>query len=98
MSTEKIILKVIIADTDLETFNGLKELDERFNTVFLSSEFAVNFILEYEKIDIVIISKKISNLNGIIERARKRDTKILMMGNDLTPIFGPVFKLVSSHL
>jgi MinD-like ATPase involved in chromosome partitioning or flagellar assembly len=83
MSTEKIILKVIIADTDLETFNGLKELNERFNTIFLSSEFAVNFILEYEKIDIALISKKISNLNGIIERARKRDTKILMMGKDL---------------
>ena len=83
MNNEYVTLKVIIADTDLETFSGLKELDDRFNTIFLSSEFAVNFILEYEKIDIAVISKKISNLNGIIERARKRDTKILMMGRDL---------------
>ena len=84
MNNEYVTLKVIIADTDLETFNGLKELNEKFNTIFLSSEFAVNFILEYEKIDIAVISKKISNLNGIIERARKRDTKILMMGRDLS--------------
>ncbi len=83
MNSEIISLKVIIADTELETFSGLKELNERFNTIFLSSEFAVNFILEYEKIDIAIISKKISNLNGIIERASKRNTKILMMGRDL---------------
>ena len=84
MNNEYVTLKVIIADTDVETFNGLKELNEKFNTIFLSSEFAVNFILEYEKIDIAVISKKISNLNGIIERARKRDTKILMMGRDLS--------------
>ena len=84
MNNEYVTLKVIIADTNLETFNGLKELDEKFNTIFLSSEFAVNFILEYEKIDIAVISKKISNLNGIIDRARKKDTKILMMGRDLS--------------
>ena len=45
MNNEYVTLKVIIADTDLETFNGLKELNEKFNTIFLSSEFAVNFIL-----------------------------------------------------
>jgi len=84
MNNEYVTLKVIIADTDLETFNGLKELNEKFNTIFLSSEFAVNFILEYEKIDIAVISKKISNLNGIIERARKKNTRILMMGRDLS--------------
>jgi len=84
MSNEFLTLKVIIADTDIEIFNGLKELDEKFNTIFLSSEFAVNFILEYEKIDIAVISKKISNLNGIIDRARKRNTKVLMMGRDLS--------------
>ena len=83
MSNQFITLKVIIADTDLETFSGLKELNNKFNTIFLSSEFAVNFILEYEKIDIAVISKKISNLNGIIERANKRNTKILMLGRDL---------------
>jgi len=84
MNNEYVTLKVIIADTDSETFSGLKELDDGFNTIFLSSEFAVNFILEYEKIDIAVISKKISNLNGIIERARKRNTKVLMMGRDLS--------------
>jgi len=83
MNDKVATLKVIIADTDLETFNELKELNDRFNTIFLSSEFAVNFILEYEKIDIAVISKKISNLNGIIERANKRNTKILMLGRDL---------------
>lgn len=83
MKDKVTTLKVIIADTDLETFNELKELNDKFNTIFLSSEFAVNFILEYEKIDIAVISKKISNLNGIIERANKRNTKILMLGRDL---------------
>ena len=84
MNNEYVTLKVIIADTDLETFSRLKELDDRFNTIFLSSEFAVNFILEYEKIDIAVVSKKISNLNGIIDRARKKNTKVLMMGRDLS--------------
>ena len=84
MNNEYVTLKVIIADTDLETFSGLKDLDDRFNTVFLSSEFAVNFILEYEKIDIAVINKKISNLNGIIDRAKKKNTKVLMMGRDLS--------------
>ena len=84
MNNEYVTLKVIIADTDLETFSGLKELDDGFNTIFLSSEFAVNFILEYEKIDIAVISKKISNLNGIIDRAKKKNTKVLMMGRDLS--------------
>ena len=83
MSDKSITLKVIIADTDLKTFDELKELNNKFSTIFLSSEFAVNFILEYEKIDIAVISKKISNLNGIIERANKRNTKILMPGRDL---------------
>ena len=59
MDKETEILKVIIADTDLKTFEELKVLSDRFNTIFLSSDFAVNFILEYEKIDIVLISNKI---------------------------------------
>ena len=56
MGKEIESLKVIIADTDLKTFEELKALSDQYNTVFLSSDFAVNFILEYEKIDAVLIS------------------------------------------
>jgi len=83
MDKETEILKVIIADTDLKTFEELKVLSDRFNTIFLSSDFAVNFILEYEKIDIVLISNKISNLNSIIERTNKKRIKVFIIGRDV---------------
>jgi len=82
MDKETKTLKVIIADTDLKTFEELKTLCDQYNTVFLSSDFAVNFILEYEKIDTVIISNKISNLNSIIERTDKKRIKVFIMGRD----------------
>jgi MinD-like ATPase involved in chromosome partitioning or flagellar assembly len=83
MDKEHIKLKVIIADTDLVTFDILKNLGESYNVIFLSSDFAVNFILEYEKIDLILTSNKISNLNGIIKRAEDKKVKILILGKDL---------------
>ncbi|MCD4670835.1 MAG: hypothetical protein K8S14_10360 [Actinomycetia bacterium] len=83
MSKETESLKVIIADTDLKTFEELKVLSDRYSTIFLSSDFAVNFILEYEKIDTVLISNKISNLNSIIKRTNKKRIKVFILGRDI---------------
>jgi len=83
MSKETEKLKVIIADTDLKTFEELKVLSDQYNTIFLSSDFAVNFILEYERIDTVLISNKISNLNSIIERTNKKRIKVFIIGRDI---------------
>ena len=83
MGKEIESLKVIIADTDLKTFEELKALSDQYNTVFLSSDFAVNFILEYERIDAVLISNKISNLNSIIERTNKKRIKVFVFGRDI---------------
>jgi hypothetical protein len=58
-------LNVIVADTDWETFEILSPLQKTFNILNLSSEFAVCFILEYEKVDVLFISSKIVNLEHI---------------------------------
>jgi len=83
MEIEHTKLKVIIADTDLKTFEDLKGLSDQHNVIFLSSDFAVNFMLEYEKIDCVLTSNKISNLNGIIKRAEDKRIKLYILGKDL---------------
>ena len=41
-------LNVIVADVDWETFETVSQIKRDFNFINLSSEFAVNFILEYE--------------------------------------------------
>jgi MinD-like ATPase involved in chromosome partitioning or flagellar assembly len=83
MEIEHDTLKVIIADTDLKTFEDLRELSNFYNVIFLSSDFAVNFILEYEKIDCVLTSNKISNLNSIIKKAEDKRIKLYIFGKDL---------------
>jgi MinD-like ATPase involved in chromosome partitioning or flagellar assembly len=83
MVKEKETLKAIIADTDLKTFEDLKNLSEIYSTLFLSSDFAVNFILEYEKIDTVLISNRISNLNSIINRINKKNISMYIFGRDI---------------
>jgi len=74
---------VILADKDLETFKKIQNLRNKFNFINLSSNFAVNFILEYEKIDLIIISKKISELSNIIERAKRKKINIYIIGDDI---------------
>ncbi len=74
---------VILADKDLETFKIIQNLRNKFNFINLSSNFAVNFILEYEKIDLIIISKKISDLSNIIERAKRKKINIYIIGEDI---------------
>lgn len=74
---------VILADKDLETFKIIQNLRSKFNFINLSSNFAVSFILEYEKIDLIIISRKISDLSNIIERAKRKKINIYIIGEDI---------------
>lgn len=78
---------VILADKDLETFKRVQKLESKYNIINLSSSFAVNFILEYEKIDVIFISRKISNIEDIIERANRKRINVYVIGKDvLLPI------------
>jgi cellulose biosynthesis protein BcsQ len=83
MVKEGETLKAIIADTNLKTFEDLKNLSESYSILFLSSDFAVNFILEYEKIDTVLISNRISDLNSIINRINKKKISMYIFGRDI---------------
>jgi len=75
---------VIIADTQWETFEALSDIMENYNFLNLSSEFAVNFILDYEKIDIIIIGLKIGGLEAISKKAERKKVKVYVLGRDLS--------------
>jgi MinD-like ATPase involved in chromosome partitioning or flagellar assembly len=75
---------VIIADTRWETFETLSDIKENYNFLNLSSEFAVNFILDYEKIDLIIVGIKIGGLEAIAKKAERKKTKVYVMGKDLS--------------
>ena len=77
------LLNVIVADTDLDTFERVSWIKKEFNFINLSSNFAVNFILEYEKIHVIIISKDISNLEEIIEKANRKGIAVYIIGENL---------------
>lgn len=74
---------IILADKDLDTFKKIQNLKNKYNFINLSSNFAVNFILEYEKIDLIIISKKISDLSNIVDRAKRKKINIYILGEDI---------------
>lgn len=76
-------LNVIVADVDWETFEIISQIKRDFNFINLSSEFAVSFILEYEKVDILILSRKISNIEEITKKAIKKKSKVYIIGKDL---------------
>jgi len=76
-------LNVIVADVDWETFETVSQIKKDFNFINLSSEFAVSFILEYEKVDILILSRKISNIEEITKKAAKKKSKVYIIGKDL---------------
>lgn len=74
---------IILADKDTETFRRVEKLTDKYNFINLSSCFAVNFIMEYEKVDLIIVSKKISDLSNIIKKANKRKISIYIIGKDI---------------
>ena len=76
-------LNVIIGDVDWETFEEIAKIKDNYNFINLSSEFAVNFILEYEKVDVLIISRKISNTDEIVKKALKKKANTYIIGKDI---------------
>jgi len=75
---------VIVADQDIETFEKLSKIKNDYNFINLSSDFAVSFVMEYEKVDVIIISKKISNLEKIKEKARRKKIGVYVIGEDMS--------------
>ena len=75
--------KIILADTDLITFNEMAKLNDDFCFINLSSDFAVNFVIEYEKVDYLLISNRMNNLNKLIAKANKKKIKIFILGKDI---------------
>ena len=49
----------------------------------LSSEFAVSFIIDYEKIDVLVLGKKIACSESIMQKADRKRIKVFVIGNDL---------------
>jgi hypothetical protein len=84
--------KIIIADTELNTFNEIAKINNDFCFINLSSDFAVNFVLEYEKIDFLLISNRIKNLDKLIVKADKKKIKIFIFGKDIE------YPLSSNHI
>ena len=75
--------KIILADTDLNTFNEMAKLNDDFCFINLSSDFAVNFVIEYEQIDYMLISNRIKDLDKLIIKANRKKIKIFILGKDI---------------
>jgi MinD-like ATPase involved in chromosome partitioning or flagellar assembly len=75
--------KIILADTDFDTFNETAKLDDDFCFINLSSDFAVNFVIEYEKVDYMLISNRINNLDKLITKANKKKIKTFILEKDI---------------
>lgn len=85
--------KIILADTDFNTFKEMAKLNDDFCFINLSSDFAVNFVIEYEKIDYLLISNRINNLDKLIIKANKKKIKIFILGKDIEyPINSSIVK------
>ena len=76
-------LNVIVADTDWQTFENLKPLQDEFRFLNLSSEFAADFILDYEKTDILFLGKKIASSEKLMRKAQKKRVKFFVIGTDI---------------
>ncbi|MGM0366703.1 MAG: AAA family ATPase, partial [Actinomycetota bacterium] len=54
-----------------------------YNFINLNSDFAVNFVMEYEKVDLIIISRGIGDIDNICRKAQKKKIKVYKIGKDL---------------
>jgi len=74
---------VILADSNLETFKKITGIGKDYNFINLNSDFAVNFVMEYEKVDLIIISRSIGDMDNISKKAQKKKIKVYQIGKDL---------------
>ncbi len=79
---------VIFADHDLETFKKINQMKQDYHFINLNSDFAVNFVMEYEKVDLMIISRNIGDLENIIKKAQRKKIKVYQIGKDLKAPLG----------
>jgi len=75
--------KIVVADTDLSTFEELNKLKDKYSFINLGSDFAVNFIIEYEKIDIILINSSITSSLNLTEKILKKKIKLFILGKDI---------------
>ena len=61
----------------------MAKLNDDFCFINLSSDFAVNFVIEYEKVDYLLISNRMNNLDKLISKANKKKIKIFIIGKDI---------------
>ncbi len=90
---------VVLADKDLETFKRIAGLCQDYNFINLNSNFAVKFVMDYEKIDLIIISKNMEDLEDIIKKAKKKKIRVYQIGKDIKePIdIGEVQKVLAKE-
>lgn len=75
---------IIIADTFNSTFEKVSKIKKDFDLINLSSDFAVKFIIQREIVDMVILSKRILDIEGILQIASKRGIKVYQIGKDIS--------------
>ena len=81
--------KIILADSGSSIFKNLGNIMDKYNFIKLSSEFAVNFIMESEKVDLIIISRNITNITKISEKASRKRIPVCIIEKDIRlPIDG----------
>jgi cellulose biosynthesis protein BcsQ len=92
-------LNIILADTDWQTFEVLSDLQTKYNVLNLSSEFAVFFILEHEKVDILITSEKIANVENVKKLCVKKKIPVFVLGKDLKypPVYEEISKIIEKE-
>ncbi len=74
---------ILVADEDYETFKIFSEMESEFNFINVSSDFAIHFVINYEAIDLVILGKRLSNLNDVLKSINKKRIQVLVLGKDI---------------
>ncbi len=74
---------ILVADEDYETFKIFSEMESEFNLINVSSDFAINFVINYESVDLVILGRRLSNINDVLKNINKKKIPYLVLGKDI---------------
>jgi len=83
---------LVVADTKNDTFSKVSKLKSEVDIINLSSDFAVKFVLQRERVDMLLFTEKIGDLEGILRLAARKGIKVYKIGKDIPSSFK------SSHL